>query len=313
MSQVVVVAIGGNALIPDGSRSSAADQLHSAGVIMGHVANLISAGHQAIVVHGNGPQVGFTLLRSELSRAQVPEVPLDTGVAETQGAIGYNLQQALGNHLRRRRLPVRVASVLTQVVVDPDDPAFLIPTKPIGPFYSKEQARQRRERDGWDVMEDSNRGWRRVVPSPAPIDIIELDAIKGLLAQGWSIICVGGGGIPVVRDSHGDLLGKAAVIDKDFASSLLARELKADVFMLVTAVEQVYLHFGTPRQQALRQINLEHLKRYIAEGHFKPGSMLPKMKSVEAYLEGGGQEAIVTNIESVEKSVAGTAGTRIIP
>lgn len=311
MGRLIVVAIGGNALIPDSNHASAAHQLHAAGAAMVHVANLLEAGHRVVVVHGNGPQVGFTLLRSEMARAQVPEVPLDTGVAETQGAIGYHLQQALGNHLRRRGLPVKVVSLLTQVVVDPQDPAFVLPTKPIGPFYSEEQARQRHERDGWDVAEDSNRGWRRVVASPYPHDIVELEAVRALLETGWTVIAAGGGGIPVVRDTRDDLLGKAAVIDKDFASSLLAGRLGAQNFVLVTGVEQVYLNFGTPEQKALSDINLSDLKRYIAEGHFKPGSMLPKMKAVEAYLENGGEQAIVTNIESVEHAVRGEAGTRI--
>lgn len=325
MSKTAVIAVGGNSLITDEKHQAVSDQYAAAVKTMEHIAGLIEKNYRVVITHGNGPQVGFILLRSEFARERLHTVPLDSCGADTQGAIGYNFQMALGNELKKRGINKTVATVVTQVVVDADDPAFKKPTKPIGPFYSKDDALKRAETDRWDVMEDAGRGWRRVVASPYPKEIVELDAIKKLIDAGVIVVAVGGGGIPVVRDDKGDLHGVAAVIDKDFASSLLATKIKADIFLISTAVDKVYLNFGKPNQRAVDQMTLADAKRYIEEGHFKPGSMLPKVKAAISFLEQGGKprirpsavvrgkRAIITDPQHIELAVDGKAGTRIIP
>ena len=311
--RVAVVAIGGNSLIKDKAHKTIPDQYEAARETCLHVAGMIEAGWNVAIGHGNGPQVGFIMRRSELARHELHEVPLDFCGADTQGAIGYMLQQNLYNEFVGRDIHKQVATVVTQVLVDRADPAFQNPSKPIGSFMDKDEAMQRAETEGWDVIEDAGRGWRRVVPSPLPKQVIERDAVKELLGAGFVVITVGGGGIPVVQDADGKLVGIAAVIDKDFASSLLAQSIGAELFLISTAVEKISLNFGKPNQLDVEQMTVAEAKHYIAEGHFAPGSMLPKIQAILQFLENGGQEAIVTNPENIERALAGETGTRIIP
>jgi carbamate kinase len=310
---VLVVAIGGNSLIKDPQHMSVPDQYQALGETSGHIARIIKDGWQVAIGHGNGPQVGFILRRSELAAHELHEVPLDVCDADTQGAIGYELQQNLGHDFRRLKIDRQAVTVVTQVEVDPADPAFEDPSKPIGTFMDEAQARIREERDGWVVREDAGRGWRRVVASPRPIRIVEERAVKALMRDDFVVITVGGGGIPVVTDEHGDLRGVAAVIDKDFASALLAITLRADIFMITTAVDQVALDFGRPEQRWVDRLTLAEAKGYLAEGtHFAPGSMAPKIEACIEFLEHGGGEAIITSPEHMEAALAGEAGTRLV-
>ena len=309
--QVAVVAVGGNSLIKDEKHQSVQDQYLAAMETMQHISKMIQKGWEVVITHGNGPQVGFILARSEYSRGILHEVPLDSCGADTQGAIGYNFQMALGNELKKSGIKKTVATVITQTLVDKNDPSFKKPTKPIGQFYSEEEATRRKEKDGWDIMEDAGRGWRRVVASPAPIEIIELDAIKSLIHAGIIVVAVGGGGIPVIRQDNGDIKGAAAVIDKDLGSSLLASHIKADLFIITTAVEKVYLNFGKPDQKPIDKMTLTEAKKYLEEGHFKPGSMLPKIKAIISFLEKGGQKAIITDPPHIGLALEGKTGTHI--
>ena len=314
MTKTVVIAIGGNSLIADSSHQSVNDQYDAAAQTCVHIAAMLKAEDLRLVVtHGNGPQVGFILRRSELASPELHMVPLDSCVADTQGALGYHLQRAMHNEFRRTGVERTAVTVVTQVLVDPADPALQNPNKPIGSFMSQEQAQAHRIKDGWALVEDSGRGWRRVVASPRPKAILELEAVRRLLDAGFVVVAGGGGGIPVVEDAHGDLTGVAAVIDKDLASSLMARQLKAELLVISTAVEKVCLDFGKPTQRSLDRMSLSDAKRYIAEGHFKPGSMLPKIQAVVDFLEGGGREAIITDPEHLAEALAGRAGTRVVP
>lgn len=310
-NNLVVIAIGGNSLIKDKDHQSVADQYNAAGETAGHIAHIIKAGWNVVVAHGNGPQVGFILRRSELASHELHEVPLDACGADTQGAIGYALQQNLYNHLRRLSLDRPVATVVTQVEVDADDPAFGAPSKPIGSFMDKARA-MRRQKEGWQVSEDAGRGWRRVVPSPKPKRIVEEPVIRRLIETGVVVIAVGGGGVPVVADAEGDLYGVHAVIDKDLAAALLATHIGASLFIISTGVEKVALNFGKPDETWLDHLSLAEAKSYLAEGtHFAKGSMGPKMEAVVNYLENGGQKAIITNPENLERALAGETGTHI--
>ena len=310
----VFIAIGGNSLIKSKALMSVEDQHRAIRETICHVADLIELGYQVVISHGNGPQVGFIMRRSELSRHELHEVPMDVAGADTQGAIGYALQQNLVNELRAMGIDKSVATVVTQVEVAADDPAMLHPSKPIGTFLDEDEAKKRRDQEGWDVIEDAGRGWRRVVASPQPQRIVEIDVIRQLIDSGVIVICVGGGGIPVVADENGDLRGVAAVIDKDLASALLATELKADMLIVSTAVEKVALRFGTPEQEWIDRFTLDEVKQYLAEGdHFAEGSMAPKMRAVVQFLEAGGKEALITNPENIMPALAGETGTRIVP
>ena len=309
---LAVIAIGGNSLIPDAQHQTVQDQYQAAGETDEHIASLIEDGWDVAVTHGNGPQVGFILRRSELASNELHEVPLDYCGADTQGAIGYMLQQNLVNDFRARGIDKNVATVVTQVEVDANDPAFANPSKPIGSFMDEAEANSRREDDGWDVVEDAGRGWRRVVASPQPLRIVEIDVIRQLLDAGNVVIGVGGGGIPVITKENGDLEGVAAVIDKDLASALLANEVGADLLLISTAVEQCALHFGTPEEQPVEHLTVAECRQYLDEGtHFAEGSMAPKIRAVMQYLENGGKEAVITNPENIERAVAGITGTRI--
>ncbi len=277
-----------------------------------HIADLVARGLRVVITHGNGPQVGFILLRSEHSRGLLHEVPLDSIGADTQGAIGYQIQQAMQNEFRRRGLKKSVATIVTQTLVDKNDPAFQKPSKPIGQFYKKPEADDRIRVEKWSMIEDAGRGWRRVVPSPKPARIIEADVIKQLVTSGCVVVAAGGGGIPVVQDDQGNLRGAAAVIDKDLAAAELAREIGADLLVISTAVEQVCLNFGKPDQKALDRLTVAEAKRYVTEGHFQPGSMLPKIQACIQFIENGGTEALITCPESLSSALDGRAGTRLV-
>ncbi len=314
MSRTVVIAIGGNSLISDNDHRSVSDQYSAAAETCGHIADMFQESDLRLVVtHGNGPQVGFILRRSELAAPELHMVPLDSCVADTQGALGYHLQCALYNEFKQRGIGRTAATVVTQVLVDANDPAFAQPNKPIGSFMSAEQAQVHREKDGWELVEDSGRGWRRVVASPVPQRVLEMGVVKTLLDAGVVVVACGGGGIAVVEDPAGKIHGAAAVIDKDLASSLLAQQLGADLLVISTAVEKVCLDFGKPTQRSLDTITLAEAKRYIGEGHFKPGSMLPKVQAVVDFLENGGKEAIITDPSHLGAALANRGGTHIIP
>ncbi|MBX3047912.1 MAG: carbamate kinase [Anaerolineales bacterium] len=307
-----VVAVGGNALIKDNARQSSADQYTAASETMGYVAEMIAAGWDVVVTHGNGPQVGFALRRSELAAGELPPVPLDVCGADTQGSIGYMFQQSLHNAFQQRGMHKDAVALVTQCQVDRDDPAFANPTKPIGSFMDESTALAR-QAEGKHVIEDAGRGWREVVASPQPQRIVEAPAIKQLLENGLTVVAVGGGGIPVVADDQGQLQGIAAVIDKDFASSLLAREIGAELLLISTAVEKVAIHFNTPQQKDLDRISVAEAEQYIEEGHFAKGSMLPKVQAVIRFLKGGGQQALITDPANIRQALAGETGTWIVP
>lgn len=311
MTRTAVIAIGGNSLIKDKRHQTVPDQFATTKETCVHVAEIVQQGWNVAITHGNGPQVGFILLRSELASDVLHTVPLDSCGADTQGALGYMIQQLLGNELVKRRVDVPVATVVTQVLVDENDPAFDKPTKPIGPFYDEQKARLQERERGWAVVEDAGRGWRRVVPSPIPKQIVEIEAIRILLRSGFVVIGVGGGGIPVVRDKDGNLRGKEAVIDKDYASSLLASGIDADLFLISTAVERVYLNYGQSNQKPLHHMTVAEAREYLRAGHFPPGSMGPKIRAVMQFLEGGGKEALITSPENLARALRGETGTRI--
>jgi carbamate kinase len=310
-----VIAIGGNSLIVDEKHQTVEDQYQAAKETCLHIADMVEEGWDVAIGHGNGPQVGFILRRSEIAArvAGMHEVPLDVCGADTQGALGYALQQNLSNAFRSRGIQKHVVTLVTQVRVDLDDPAFDAPSKPIGGFMDEAEAQARVAREGWTVVEDSGRGWRRVVASPDPKEIMELDAIRTLLDAGTITIAVGGGGIPVAWNAKGDLRGVAAVIDKDYASSLLAQYVGADLFLISTAVERVYLNFHKPNERPIDTMTLSEAKRYLAEGHFAKGSMDPKMRSIIRFMEAGGKEAIITDPPHITDALHGEAGTHVVP
>jgi carbamate kinase len=314
MAKLAVIAIGGNSLIMDERHKTVEDQYNAAKETTYHIADIIEQGWDVAIGHGNGPQVGFILRRSEIA-AKVEgmhEVPLDVCGADTQGAIGYALQQNLQNELYQRGIKKKVVTVITQVLVDKDDPAFQKPTKPIGGFMDETEAKRRQEQ-GWSVVEDAGRGWRRVVASPMPKEIVELETVETLLERGIITITVGGGGIPVIDPGDGNYRGIAAVIDKDYASSLLAQNIGAELFVISTAVEKVAINFGKPDQKWLDKMTLEEAKQYLAEGtHFAKGSMAPKIQAIIWFLENGGKQALITNPENIGRAIKGETGTWII-
>lgn len=310
--KIAVVAIGGNSLIRDKAHQSVGDQYESVKETSAHIADMIEQGWDVAISHGNGPQVGFILRRSELAAHELHEIPLDVCGADTQGAIGYALQQNLYNHFLSRGIDKQVATVVTQVEVDRDDPAFSDPSKPIGSFMDEPTAERRQNEDGWVVVEDAGRGWRRVVASPLPKRIVEEKAVKQLLDAGIIVITVGGGGIPVFPDEYGHLHGVPAVIDKDFASSLLASNIGAELLVITTAVEKVALYFGRPEQRWLDHMTLSEAKQYLNEGiHFARGSMAPKIQAAINFLEDGGSKVVITDPPNIEKAIRGKTGTTI--
>ncbi len=310
--KTAVVAVGGNSLIIDKSHEDVASQFNAVRETCRHIADMIERGWNVIVTHGNGPQVGFILRRNELAAGEVHQTPLDVIGADTQGSIGYMISQALDNEFTQRGIQRQVAAVVTQVLVDRNDPGFVNPTKGIGGFTTEDKARQF-EKEGWTVKEDAGRGWRRMIASPQPLKIIELDAIKTLIANGFIVVGVGGGGIPVIEDEHGLLKGVFAVIDKDRASSLLAAEMKVDVFLISTAVEKVAINFNKPNQQWLDRLTLSEAKQYYAEGHFLSGSMGPKIEAMIAFLEANPRgKGLITDPAHIVDALDGKTGTWIV-
>ena len=311
-SKLIVIAIGGNSLIEDSKHVTVKSQYEAASKTAGHIAKLIKAGHRIVIVHGNGPQVGYILRRAELAADQLHTVPLDSCVADTQGAIGYQLQMALDNQLAQQGIKVNTATVVTQVEVKDDDKSFCNPTKPIGSFMTEEVAMEHKNNDNWSVVEDAGRGYRRVVASPKPVSIIELQTVKCLLDNGIVVIAAGGGGIPVVKNPDGTLSGREAVIDKDLAAAMLAKALKADMFVISTAVPKVCINFGKPDQKALDTLNVEQAREYMAQGHFAPGSMLPKIQAITDFVTTTGNAGIITDPENLYDAIYADKGTKII-
>lgn len=310
---VAVVAVGGNSLIKNEKQKTIPDQYDAAVESIGHIVDMIEQGWEVVITHGNGPQVGFIHRRSELSRHELHEVPLDYCGADTQGSIGYMFTMALHNEFRKRGMDKKAVAVVTQTIVDRNDPGFQHPTKPIGSFMDEATAKERAAREGWVVVEDAGRGWRRVVASPIPRRIVEADAIHSLINAGFVVVGVGGGGIPVIETETGDITGVEAVIDKDFGSSLLATMIGADLFVISTAVEQVALNFNTPQARLVDRMTLAEARQYTAEGHFAKGSMLPKINAIVQFLEKGGRQAIITNPENIGRALRGETGTLILP
>ncbi len=314
-AKLVFIAIGGNSLIKNKTLRTVEDQHAAIRETVQGVADLIEQNFQVVLSHGNGPQVGFIMRRSEVARREtgLHLVPLVNVVADTQGSIGYQIQQSLNNALASRNIAGQCVTVVTQVVVDQDDPGFEEPSKPVGEFFDEDQlAEIRRDYPDWSIIEDAGRGFRRVVPSPKPLEVIERPVIESLLNSGYHVVTVGGGGIPVVRTDEG-LEGVDAVIDKDLASSLLACQLNAGLLIISTAVEQVALNFGKPAEKPLSKISVAEAERYIAKGHFAPGSMLPKIQAALRFLKNGGLEVIITAPEFIKEAVTDGRGTHIVP
>jgi carbamate kinase len=309
--KTILLAIGGNSLIRAGEKGTMAEQMANACRTAREIVGLLRDGFRIVLTHGNGPQVGAALLRSEAGATQVPPLPLDVCGAATQGEIGYILQQALAVELRSAKLQVPVVSVITQTMISLDDPAMKQPNKPVGPFYSRQEAERKRQL-GWQIVEDAARGYRRVVPSPEPVEIIELEIIRNLVESGALVIACGGGGIPVTW--RGDqLIGVEAVIDKDRASALLASHLGCDLFVISTDTDYVYLDYKKPTQHALKEVHAADLERHLAEGHFLPGSMAPKIQSALRFLRNGGTQAIIASAENLRLAVAGESGSHMYP
>lgn len=312
MAKTAVIAIGGNSLIKDKNHQTVPDQFKATVETCVQIVGMIERGWNLVITHGNGPQVGFVLMRSDLSSHALHTVPLDSCVADTQGAIGYMIQQSLYNEFEKRYIRKHVISMVTQTVVDQKDPSFQSPSKPIGSFMEKEKARKLQDELGWNVIEDAGRGWRRVVPSPKPLRIVEIDSVRALVNRGFVVIAVGGGGIPVI-ERNGELFGVEAVVDKDYASALLAADLNVDLFMISTAVEKVCLNFGKPDEAPLDKMTATEAKKYYEEGQFPKGSMGPKIEAIINFLESGGRRALITNPENIQNALLGKTGTSIVP
>ena len=307
--KTAVVAIGGNSLILDRQHEDVPSQWQAVQETCKHIADMIERGWDLVITHGNGPQVGFILRRNELAEHEVHTTPLDLIGADTQGSIGYMIAQELRNEFKRRGIDRPIAAVVTQVLVDREDPGFQNPSKGIGGFTTEDEAREF-ETDGWRVVEDAGRGWRRVIASPVPLAIVELEAIRSLVEDGYIVIAVGGGGIPVYEDEDGNLVGTRAVIDKDRATSLLAQELKVDLFLISTAVAQVAINFNEPDQKWLDRMSADEARAYAAEGHFKPGSMGPKIEAVLWFLDAHPEgKALITDPPNIARALDGETGT----
>jgi carbamate kinase len=311
MTSRTVVAVGGNSLITPGASNGNLDTHSLARQVCEELATIAQYRGGVVITHGNGPQVGFELLRNSMASSIVPPDGMDVNVAATQGYIGYLLQQVLGDVLEERGVDIPVTALITQVLVAPDDPAFENPSKPVGPFYSPLEAEKAMAEHGWKMKEDAGRGWRRVVPSPKPRRILELEAIRTLVTAGQIVICAGGGGVPVVREGY-KVRGVPAVIDKDHVSALLATRLEADTYVISTAVPQVYLNFGKPDQRAIDHATLEEMEHFIRLGEFAEGSMLPKIRASVGFLKHGGERVVITSPGNILKAMDGEAGTTIV-
>lgn len=313
MTKTALIAVGGNSLIRAGQRGTIEEQYGNARLTAKAIISLIKDGWDIVLTHGNGPQAGAALLRSERASGEVYTHTLDMCVATTQSEIGYIMQRALEMELAESNISKPVTVIPTMCAVDPNDPAFKNPTKPIGPFYTKKQAEEKHNELGWDIVEDASRGYRRVVPSPEPNDVLQLDIIKKVIELGYIVIALGGGGIPVMNRGNGNIEGLEAVIDKDKSSSLLANLLDVDLFLISTEADAAYLNFKKPDQKELRNVTVEELTQYMNEGHFAPGSMKPKIESVLRFIKKGGKKALITNYECLEEAMKGNSGTHIIP
>ncbi|MBT3881143.1 MAG: carbamate kinase [Candidatus Scalindua sp.] len=311
--KIIVVALGGNALVQEGEKGTIQEQFANTRKSITGIVQCIKKGFDVVITHGNGPQVGNMLLRTELSRDKVPELPLGICVADTEGAIGYMIQQTMVNSLQKEQIDKCVVTILTQVVVDKDDNAFRNPTKPIGPFFAAEEAGKIAKDQGWEMVENRHRGYRRVVASPRPLKIVERESVKRLLESGEVVIAAGGGGIPVIVEEDGSLEGADCVVDKDLASSVLALDIKADCLVMLTGVEHVCLNYGESDQKPLATITIKEAESYMAEGHFPSGSMGPKIQAAVNFLKGGGECVFITAIDKVWEAIAGKTGTRIVP
>jgi len=312
--ETIVVALGGNAILQPGQKGTVQEQMENVNTACGHLTEIISSGkYRVVITHGNGPQVGNILLQNEAASSLVPVMPLDVCGAATQGTMGYMIQQTLANRLRVADLKHNITTVVTQVIVDENDPAFKKPTKPVGPFYSKEEAQQLRQERGWVIVKDSGRGYRRVVPSPKPLKIQESRIINDMLDSGEIVIAVGGGGIPVVREKDRSLRGIEAVIDKDLAAEQLSKDIHAEVFMVLTDVEQVMLNYGKEDQVGIAQMTVAEAENYLREGQFGEGSMKPKVEAGVNFIKAGGGKMIITALNKASKALEGKAGTIIIP
>jgi carbamate kinase len=308
----VVVAMGGHAFMLPGERGTYEETTRNARRICRQLMTLVERGYSVVITHGNGPQVGDLLEQNELIRGALPTMPLDVLVAQTEGSLGYFLQRALLNELRQRNIRRYVVTMVTQVMVAPDDPAFLSPTKPVGPFLSREEADERRDEFGWVMHEDAGRGWRRLVPSPRPVKVIQRDMVREAARAGHIVIAAGGGGIPVTKGATNDYVGVEAVIDKDLTSSVLATDVAADLLVILTAVDGVYLRFGMPDAQRLGAVTLSECERYITEGHFPAGSMGPKVAAIHGFLGRGGKRGLITSPDMLIDALDGKAGTHFV-
>src|SRR5881396_2671732 len=309
----VLVSLGGNAILKHGQKGTAEEQEANVQNTSKHLASLLRRGERIAITHGNGPQVGNILLQNEIAKETLPAMPLDVCGAESQGMIGYMLQRALRSELESAGQHILVTTIVSQTLVDPKDPAFKNPTKPVGPFYTEKEARRLQESKGWHIISDSGRGYRRVVPSPTPLDILEKETIIRLFETGTVVISVGGGGVPVIRDKDGRLGGVEAVLDKDRTAALLGKTLGVDTLLILTDVEKVFINYGKPDQQALDNMTVQDCRKYLAEGQFPSGSMGPKIESAISFLTGAGKRrAIIASLESAEEALNGTAGTTII-
>jgi carbamate kinase len=309
---IVLIAMGGHAFIQRGETGKIEEHERNAVEICSSLMTFVDRGYNLVITHGNGPQVGNQLLQNELTRESVPSMPLDVLVANTEGFLGYVLQQALLNHLRRRQIKRYVVTMITQVLVERDDPAFKEPTKPIGPFLTKEQAEERRDRLGWKIIEDAGRGWRRVVPSPRPVRVVQRHMIRDSARAGHIVVACGGGGIPIIRKDNEDYEGIEAVIDKDLTSSVLASEIGAELLVILTDVPQVYVDHRKPSQRPLGAVTIEEIEEYQAAGHFAAGSMGPKVEAIIAFLRAGGKRGLITDPPSLSDALDGRAGTHFV-
>jgi carbamate kinase len=311
-AKIALVAFGGNAMLPEGQRGLQPEQMRNAARAAALMVHIVRKGYELIIVHGNGPQVGNLLIQMEEAANKIPPYSLDVCDAMTEGSMGFLLERALVNELRRRSVDKEVASLVTQVVVDKDDPAFVKPTKPVGPFYEKFRAQQLAREKKWAMVEDAGRGYRKVVPSPRPIDVVNNRIIRELVEAGRIVIAAGGGGIPVIINSNGLFEGVEAVIDKDYAASLLARGVQADLFIILTAIERVYIDFGKPGQREVPVLTVDEARRHLAEGQFPPGSMGPKIRAAIEYIEAGGREVLITKDTHLKAALINRSGTRIV-
>ena len=311
--KTAIIAAGGNSLIIDEQHKSIPDQYEAAAITSRYIADMIEQGWNVVITHGNGPQVGFIMRRSEIAIAEVPPVPMDYAGADTQGAIGYMFQRAMRNEMKRRGIDRKAIAVVTQILVDRNDPAFAKPAKPIGSFMDEAAAKQHAAKHGWTVREEGERGWRRVVPSPLPVSILDIDAIETLVDDGYIVIACGGGGIPVYHDEDGVVQGVEAVIDKDFASGLLAQELRAELYVISTEVEQVAIDFGKDSERWLAKMTASEARQHLADGQFPAGSMGPKIIAILEFLDAGGGAGVITNPPNLGRALAGETGTWIVP